>query len=107
MTTAADILENAALTKRYAQETRIDGLAVPRDPEARRVKTAVPDSSPARVYVLLQSGTVLGVLSIEDRALDEAHSLMRTYGGVWQEQVMGRYWRLGPTSVEISVHDVR
>ena len=91
MTTAADILEHAAeLTKRYA-------------------KTVTTETVPAKVYVLLRNGTVLGVLSTEQRALDEAQALMHTYGGIWQEQVVGRSWLggWGTVTVEISQHDVR
>ena len=89
--TAEDILENAAdLTRRYA-----------------KAATPTIEPVPALVYVLLQSGTVLGVLSTEQRALDEAHSLMAAYGGVWQEQIIGRYWRSGTVTVEVSPHEVR
>ena len=28
-------------------------------------------------------------------------------GGIWQEQIVGRSWRMGTVTVEISQHDVR
>lgn len=89
MGTAADILANAAdLTRRYS-------------------KAVTTEAVPARVYVLLQNGIVLGVLSTEQWAVDEAHSLMHVSGGIWQEQIIGRYWRQGTVSMEVSPHDVR
>lgn len=62
---------------------------------------------PALVYVLLQSGTVLGVLSTEQRALDEAHSLMHAYGGMWEEVIPKRYWQGKVVTVEVNPHEVR
>jgi len=105
MPVASDILASAKeFTERYSR------TLLPSDsPAAEAIRNA---GLPTRVYVLLQSNTVLGVLSVEQKALDEAHSLMHAYGGTWETQVPNRRWSLGlefnkSVEVEISAHDVR
>ena len=111
MTTAADILENAAeLTQRYASDVTAESIAKAKEAQREeRERDGVSDDGhpAARVYVLVQSGTILGVLSSKQRALDEAHQLMHVYGGVWQEMIPNRFWRSGPWRIEVSPHDVR
>lgn len=110
VTTAADILENAKeLTQRY-------GEAILKDADAARpIQGFTPKSGepiPSRVFVLLQSGTVLGVLTTEQKALDEAHSIMNASKGSWETLSVNRIWRTrsragAPIIIEISEHDAR
>ena len=99
VTTAADILE-AADAKR-----RIQG----HDPKPVDLGTKpLYERVPSRVYVLLQSGTVLGALSVEQKALDEAYALMHQRGGTWAELIPNRVWKSDDWGfIEISAHDVR
>lgn len=102
--TAEDILANAKeLTERYAKDiTRVAeaGSTIP-----------VLEQIPSRVFVLLQSGTVHAVLSREDKAIDEAHSMMVAYTGRWEAVIPNRYWRsldsICGVYIEVSAHDVR
>lgn len=91
MSVASDILEDAKrLTDVY-----IAGMK------------AVQQPIPAHVFVLLQNATVLGVLTVEQKAIDEAHSMMNSLGGAWETVVPYRYWRSGIVTIEISAQDVR
>lgn len=88
MSTAEDILDGAKLRQKH--------------------ETDPVGALPSRVYVLQQNGLILGVLSTEQRALDEAHDLMVALGGTWHEMTTNRYWSGGPfVYVQISAHDVR
>lgn len=64
--------------------------------------------SPARVFVLQQDHVVLGVFSGEQRALEDAHSLMHAHGGQWFT-VSERMWQANESHAVIQVvpHDVR
>lgn len=108
MTVAADILENAKeLTKRYADSITTQDLT-PQQPKQAVDPPTTIEHIPARVFVLLQSNVVLGVISREDKALEEAQSLMAAYGCEWRPLVADRIWTNGiGVYIEISAHDVR
>lgn len=94
MSVASDILEQA----KRLNDVYLAGM-----------KQAAQQEIPSRVYVLLQSGVVLGVLSREDKAIEQAYSLMESRKSQWTTLSANRIWRSDLLSVivEISAHDVR
>lgn len=107
MTTATDILENAAeLTRRYGKTVAGISGEVLGESESPTMQGISRPTPPARVYVLMHNGTVLGVLSTEQRALDEANSFMAAKVGIWQPMA-GLMWRSGTDIVAVNPHDVR